>query len=569
MTVIVSGGDENKVRIWNLKGIIAPSLLENTATTSHDTVGEENLDSQQLSNPRPQEEQATQRTNDNDKGKKVAGKEDAGAVTPLKRRPSESSSLRDFLDAIAPADDTSDPLSGDFFNTDLRNAPRVEIELHQKKSVSKLSNLFTRKKKDGKHKTRTRPDRQPPVQGTPTASPVDPQSDITSQEFNAMGKGKQKQHFPTDDAVHVSTSPPIASENYAKPRWIMLRHDGSTSRAPIRAKTTDVAYGHMDNRVATAPSQPRKRWKGVLKKKQLQSGSSTVNATGAPQQQDRRPSSPSSSSDSHIGHNDDVEASFCRVVVNLLCFCNRTQLSFEPNPATHSTTPPSNNVATIAPSSIRSPIPLSVPASPQPSDLLSPVVALITSCIPSSSNAVVTSPLPPALENIFPTSMQSPPQAVDPTLLDVLCPEEIAMVLESRRRKCKSAVLSADPAFDQSSVSCGFSAPSPAPYQYSVTLNAPLWPSPSSRHFNAPSSTSSVGLHSSPSLSTSTMPISSVLSQQVPTHEQAFDVTRFINGIAEPAHAQPMLGPPTNTEDDDQILGDCFIHMYKFDFGNR
>jgi hypothetical protein len=35
-----------------------------------------------------------------------------------------------------------------------------------------------------------------------------------------------------------------------------------------------------------------------------------------------RPSNPSSS-DSHVERVDDVEASFCRVVFNVLCFCNR------------------------------------------------------------------------------------------------------------------------------------------------------------------------------------------------------------------------------------------------------
>ncbi|KAF9230326.1 hypothetical protein BU15DRAFT_69289 [Melanogaster broomeanus] len=89
--------------------------------------------------------------------------------------------------------------------------------------------------------------------------------------------------------------------------------------------------------------------------------------------------------------------------------------------------PASNKVAIIAPSSIGSPTTLSVPASPQPPDLLSPAVGPITSCIASSSNAAVTSPPPPALENVLPTSVQSPPQAVDPPLLDVLSPEEIAM----------------------------------------------------------------------------------------------------------------------------------------------
>ncbi|KAF9230866.1 hypothetical protein BU15DRAFT_68830 [Melanogaster broomeanus] len=306
-----------------------------------------------------------------------------------------------------------------------------------------------------------------------------PQSDITSQEFNAIGKGKQKEYSLPDDTVRVSTSP-ITSENYAKPRvsdradrirqWIMLRHDGSTSRAPIRAKTTDVAYGHMDNRVATAPSQPRKRWKGVLKKKQLQSGSSTVNATGAPQQQDHRPSSPNSSSDSHIGHNDDVEASFCRVVVNLLCFCNLLSVDVKPvdagdgpyrdpaedNPVVPSrpplqippikTTPPLNHPPSIemaATSSLGSRTPHSAyasPGTPQSSGLPSPAVAQTTpSAAPSSTAAVQSAHLSllhlSLLENLLLECPSCSPQEDDLPLRNVLSPEEIAVIHEYRRLK--------------------------------------------------------------------------------------------------------------------------------------
>ncbi|KAF9242139.1 WD40-repeat-containing domain protein [Melanogaster broomeanus] len=546
-------------------------------------------------------------------GKKVAGKDDTKGVTALKRRPSESSSLRDFLDclAVVPSEDTPDAVYGGFFTEDLPVAPavpRLDIQLPQKKSISRFGSLFTRKKKDGKDKTRTQPDSQLAVQGAVTERPVDPQPDLNPQEFNAMGEGKQKQSdripAPADDTLRASTSPPTTSANHPKPRFhdqvarirqgIMRRRDGSTSQPPIRVKRTYVAYGHMDHRVATAPSPPRKRWKGFFKKKQVQAGSSTANTTGTSQQQGHRPRSPSSSSDSHVERIDDEEASFCSVVVNLLCFChpdgqykdsvdNNSSIRSSPSgqispPAAPPNHPASNKVAMIASSSTGSPIPLSVPASPQVSDSLSPEAAPTTSCIASSSNTAMTSPLCPTLENVLPTSMQSLPDGADPPLREVMSPDEIAVLQEYRRRKGKSTVLSADPAFDhQPSVYCGLPTSSPAPFQCSVMPEAPLGPSPSSSsflhpptHVNSPSSTSPVGSHSSlsgrtPSLSTSTLPISSGrLSQQLPAFTQAFDVTTPIDGTPEPDHAQP-----TMAQDDDEILGDCFIHMYKLDFNRR
>ncbi|KAF9236628.1 hypothetical protein BU15DRAFT_76722 [Melanogaster broomeanus] len=215
-----------------------------------------------------------------------------------------------------------------------------EVQL-KKRRIPKLGNPFTRKKKDGKRQarsqlhpslllsnnatslwqTQSQPDREPAVQEVPTEHSVDP--DTIPQESNVTDERRETQHVPTGDTIRASTPPPIASANYAKPHGITRRRDGSTSKPPTRVKTTYVAYGHMDHRVATAPVPPRKRWKGILKKKQLQAGSSMANVTGTSQQQDHRPRSPSSSSDSHVQRVDDVEASFWRVVVNVLCFCNR------------------------------------------------------------------------------------------------------------------------------------------------------------------------------------------------------------------------------------------------------
>ncbi|KAF9222776.1 hypothetical protein BS17DRAFT_782573 [Gyrodon lividus] len=101
----------------------------------------------------------------------------------------------------------------------------------------------------------------------------------------------------------------------------MGRRNRSTAQARDRLEVTPVAYGKLTERVVRKPYQ-RKRWKGKLKQEQevanSRAGSSKV-AT-ASQEKDHHSES-SHSDDTVVPTNEDVEASLCRVLFYLLCYC--------------------------------------------------------------------------------------------------------------------------------------------------------------------------------------------------------------------------------------------------------
>ncbi|KAF9230411.1 hypothetical protein BU15DRAFT_83664 [Melanogaster broomeanus] len=168
--------DDPNVRIWSLKGIIPPSLLNNTTTALNDAVDEPNHDSQHLSNLHPPAEKDPQSTKDDKKGKNVEKKDGPKGETALKRRPSESSSLRDFLDcpAVVPlAANTCDPLYNNFFIGDSPPPPLPQQHEPPQNSVPKFGSIFTHKTKDRKDRTRSRPDRKRAVHGAQAECSVD------------------------------------------------------------------------------------------------------------------------------------------------------------------------------------------------------------------------------------------------------------------------------------------------------------------------------------------------------------------------------------------------------------
>ncbi|KIK90620.1 hypothetical protein PAXRUDRAFT_671944 [Paxillus rubicundulus Ve08.2h10] len=179
---LASGGDDRKVRIWSLQGIIHPSILDTTSnnppenasspprsdnaipTLTSVQVLDEEAALQQIPEPHPQETQDTQSPKDDD----VKG-DSGGAETSLKRRPSESSSLRDFLDCqavslIGATEDRSHQLYANFFENDSRN---VQLPLNKlsKKRFSKFLNKFSLKKQDRSVEPTTQPEGQPTVSG--------------------------------------------------------------------------------------------------------------------------------------------------------------------------------------------------------------------------------------------------------------------------------------------------------------------------------------------------------------------------------------------------------------------
>ncbi|KAF9236172.1 hypothetical protein BU15DRAFT_77273 [Melanogaster broomeanus] len=248
--------------------------------------------------------------------------------------------------------------------------------------------------------------------------------------------------------------------------------------------------------------------------------------------------------------------------------------------------PASIKVATVAPSSIASPIPLSAHASPQPPDLLSTTVAQAASCTPSSSTPAVTStPAQLSLwKDLSHTPPQCPPQEDDLPLLDVLSPEEIRIIQEHRRCNGTSPDFSASPADDhQSPVYSALSTSPPAHCQSSVTPSTSLGPFPSSRQLPSPGvarrSTSPMGLDpslsvTSPLLSMSPSSPSCLASspQQTSTNTQPSELTRPVDDTPEPdpeSRKQPTIGQHAKTADDDEKLLDCMIYGYKLDFGSR
>ncbi|KAF9229974.1 hypothetical protein BU15DRAFT_84236 [Melanogaster broomeanus] len=110
------------------------------------------LDSQQL-------------TTDDDKGKNVAGKDQVGGVTTLEMHPGESSSLCDFRSsvtivyhpfslflqhpAVVSLKGVDDPLYTDCFSCDLPSK-YARVARKARKNASKVHDVFTRKKQDGK-----------------------------------------------------------------------------------------------------------------------------------------------------------------------------------------------------------------------------------------------------------------------------------------------------------------------------------------------------------------------------------------------------------------------------------
>ncbi|KAF8838253.1 WD40 repeat-like protein [Paxillus ammoniavirescens] len=103
---LASGGDDRQVRIWSLQPIVPKSLLKNTNTSitsddaPTDAIGMPVELNSQLGRDPLQEAPDTRNAKDED----VENTDNSeGVETTLQRRPSESASLRDFLDVSLPA----------------------------------------------------------------------------------------------------------------------------------------------------------------------------------------------------------------------------------------------------------------------------------------------------------------------------------------------------------------------------------------------------------------------------------------------------------------------------------
>ncbi|KAF9233974.1 hypothetical protein BU15DRAFT_79535 [Melanogaster broomeanus] len=369
----------------------------------------------------------------------------------------------------------------------------VQVPLPQyespQQSVPKLGSIFTRKTKDAEDKTRSRTDRKRAVHGAQAELSVDPQPDTTPHELTRKESGAQEDSLQSPATDRVSTLTPTAqpgasathsrqqdrgpvnrmrkafmrrrerstaqaqdglegtgaADRHSSYRigrirqGIMRRPHRSTSQAPIRVKTTNVAYGWMAPRIATAP----------------------IPRTLQQRDDENVPASPGR----EMAHID----------VRRFITPHRSSPA-APIPSANSTTslnhPGNIEVATLAPSSIASPLPLFAHASLQQSDSFSTAVAHAASCVPSLSTPAVTStPAPLSVSMDLPRiPPQCPPQEDGLPLLNVLSPEEIRIIQEHRRRNGTSPDFSAGPEdHHQSPVYFGLSTSLPTQFQYSAT----------------------------------------------------------------------------------------------------
>ncbi|KIJ08964.1 hypothetical protein PAXINDRAFT_17930 [Paxillus involutus ATCC 200175] len=313
------------------------TTYELMAVVSQLTEVDVELDSQLVRDPL-QEAPDTRNAKD-EKARKKDNSE--GVETTLQRRPSESSSLRDFLDgpAIAPiggAADPADQLYVNFFNNSLPDAP-PQVDEPPKRRLSRFLGKFTRKKKGRGAETQTQPEPQQAGAG----AGVDPLSTTTPKEPTAKDKGKQKEIDPDAapaeeiERTAISTPGPIpaASATHTKHKIrhrvkrirqvIMPRRDGSTASEYDHLEVVDVAYGHMDDRVATAKSIPRKRWKGNLKKKEENAQAAEPSTVATTSQQADNDSDDSDADEAVVSDDEEVAAAWYDVLFNLICYCNR------------------------------------------------------------------------------------------------------------------------------------------------------------------------------------------------------------------------------------------------------
>ncbi|KAF8834760.1 WD40 repeat-like protein [Paxillus ammoniavirescens] len=262
---LVSGGLDRNVRIWSLRHIVAGSLLENNRTNAPANIHDEEVNSQQVPKHLAGQAQDTQTPKGDDKDEQVAeGGKSKGVEHSLHRRPSESSSLRDFLDqpAVAPiagVDDPSNQLYASFFDNE---SPDVSppVDKLPRKRFSKLVNKFSRKKKDRGEK----PQRPPTIPGADAERPVYPQPATTPKEHaKDKGKGKESNSDPASaDEIDQGPTPtpapqPTTSASHTKRKAhkrikrirqaIMRRRNESNTPEYDGLDVTHVAYGHMDD----------------------------------------------------------------------------------------------------------------------------------------------------------------------------------------------------------------------------------------------------------------------------------------------------------------------------------
>ncbi|KAF8838267.1 WD40 repeat-like protein [Paxillus ammoniavirescens] len=279
---LASGGLEKELRIWNLTGIIPLSVLANTLTASSDAPenvpdAELNSDSEEvrgvgvppvLSNsddpPANAQPRDIEGPTDNNKDGSVAGEDESEGVEPaLQRRPSESSSLRNFLDrpAVAPtgrAGGPSDELYADFLERNSPDAP-PPVDEQPKKRFSKFFKKFTRKKKELSVQTQPQPERQQAGAGAEVEPAIAPQPATTPNEITAKDKGKQKETdpdtAPAEDTDHASTQTPepkpVTSAGHSK---YVRNRVGRIRQASVRRPRQEQGF------IAEARDRPVFAW---------------------------------------------------------------------------------------------------------------------------------------------------------------------------------------------------------------------------------------------------------------------------------------------------------------------
>ncbi|KAF8837719.1 WD40 repeat-like protein [Paxillus ammoniavirescens] len=259
---LASGGRDREVRVWNLQGIIPRSLLSTDALVNvHDE------DSQQVPNHPFQGTSDTQDVKD-DEEKSAEKNNPEGVEATLERRPSESSSLRRFLDCPAVAssggvEDASEQVYANFFKLDVPDTPPPANET-PKKRFSKFLNRFSRKQEGRGAKTHTHAELPQAGAGAEGVPAVDPLPAATPKELIGKDEGKQKECGP--DAAHAEetdraatpapgrkVSPSAGRTNHKSRsrvdrirKAITRRRDGSAARRYDRLKVTPIACGHMD-----------------------------------------------------------------------------------------------------------------------------------------------------------------------------------------------------------------------------------------------------------------------------------------------------------------------------------
>ncbi|KAF8838249.1 WD40 repeat-like protein [Paxillus ammoniavirescens] len=209
---LASGGHDRKVRVWSLRGRIPPSLLRKTPMTSNDARTNVHDEAVDVLKP-PKDEDV-----DVDKDKKVV-EEDAseGVDDALRRRTSESSSLRKFLDcpAVPPiegGEDRSHQLYTNFFENDSRDA-LVPVDEPPKKRFSKFRGRFSWRKRARDAGIHIQPERQQTNAGAEADCLVDvPPSPTIPQQPTAKDKAKQKgfdpDPAPVEDTNHAAMPTP-------------------------------------------------------------------------------------------------------------------------------------------------------------------------------------------------------------------------------------------------------------------------------------------------------------------------------------------------------------------------